>query len=80
MTPKQKQALALMRQARAEDPSTDDGVATNDATFYDSEVHVAYVNWRTALSLKRLGLLDYEIVSPDEGWSLRVREGQEPGA
>jgi len=74
VTGKQKNALNLMRQARREDPTTDDGVATDEATFYDSEVHVAYVHWQTARALKDRGLLEFIAYDPEWGTSLRLTE------
>lgn len=65
MTKKMRQAVALMRRARAEDSTTDDGVITSAATFYDTEIKVAYVNFHTAEALAKAGLIEFGDWDPD---------------
>jgi hypothetical protein len=47
-------ALAMLRRAK-QHPGTDDGICTSDASFYDAEVQVAWINLRTADALERRG-------------------------
>jgi len=70
MTKKQAHALGLMIRAREEAPDTDDGLCYGGATFYDTEIHVAYVNWRTAEALVSHGLVKWDRM--DDEWSLRL--------
>lgn len=73
MTGRQREALALLRRSREADPSTDDGLVSNTATFYDVEVDVAWVHWRTAAALEKLGLVVWGDYDPD-GTELRLTE------
>lgn len=74
MTPKQTEALEMLRRSRAAGPSTDDGLVTSEATFYDVEIDVAYVHWATASVLKAAGLVEYGDWDPDWGTELRLTE------
>lgn len=65
MTAKMNVALSWLRRAREDDPSTDDGMLTNESTFYDSEVAVAFVHWRTARALVNAGLARYGDYDPE---------------
>lgn len=73
MTVKQSYALRLLRRARRESPDTDDGVVSTE-TFYDAEIGVAFVHWRTAGSLRRRGLVTYGPYDPDNGTSLTLTD------
>jgi hypothetical protein len=59
VTAKMHVALSYLERAREDDPNTDDGVLTNVSTFYDAEVAVAFVHWRTARALVTAGLARY---------------------
>lgn len=72
ITAKQKHALELMQQARATEPSTDDGLYFGGETFYDREVHVAFVNHATARALERRGLIRFGPSDPEWGTSLEL--------
>lgn len=74
MTGKQREALALLLRSREADPSTDDGLVSSESTFYDVEVDVACVHWRTAHALKALGLVEYGDWDPDYGTEMRLTE------
>jgi hypothetical protein len=80
VTAKMNVALSYLKRARENDPNTDDGVLTNEGTFYDSEVAVAFVHWRTARALVDAGLARYGDYDPD-GTALvlsRAEVSQEP--
>lgn len=64
---KEQRALDYLRLAHANDPTTWDGVLTNEATSYDGEIEVAYVHWRTAEALRQKGLVTYGEREPDYG-------------
>jgi transposase len=71
---KQREAIEFLGRARDECPSTDDGVTTAEATFYDAEVSVAYVHWRTARALHRRGLVEWD----DDGAIILTADWQPP--
>ena len=82
MTAKMRVALDAMKRAREEDPTTDDGILTSLATFYDVEVAVAYVHFRTAEALVKAGHAQYgEWYGPDDGQALVLRRdaNSQPG-
>ncbi len=75
MTHAQRRALDLLRQARRESPTTDDGVVTSEATYYDREIGVAFIHWRTARALKTWNLIGYGDHDPDSGTEIRLLMG-----
>lgn len=79
LTRKQSEALALLERSREEDATTDDGLTSAVATFYDVEIRVACINWRTADALKRRGLVEYGDWDPDWGTQIHLlaRQTQE---
>lgn len=72
MTPLMKHAVELLERSRATEALTDDGVATTEATFYDSEVDVAYVNLATARALVAQGICEWVDHDPEHGSTLRL--------
>ena len=71
LTRAQHHALYLLKLARKSDPNTDDGVMATE-TFYDQEIAVAFIHWRTARSLVKRGLVTYGHYDPDWGTELRL--------
>ena len=78
LTAKEQRALDYLRLAKATCDTTDDGVLTSEATFYDGEIDVAYVNFKTARSLVRKGFITYGDYDPD-GTALCLVSGSLPG-
>lgn len=74
MTRKQRTALALLALSRQASPTTDDGLSVSCATFYDKEIDVAFIHWRTADALRREGFVEFGDWDPDWGTELRITE------
>lgn len=73
MTGPMNLALRSLQRARVEDPGTDDGIMAGVGSYYDSEIAVAYVHWRTARALARSGLVQVgEWYGPEEGTPLTL--------
>jgi hypothetical protein len=79
LTAEQRRAMEMLQRRREQYPDEAwDGATTSDATWPDPLLRgarvewPAFINWRTAQTLERRGLLTYEYIGPDEGATLTL--------
>jgi hypothetical protein len=72
-TRKQDYAIGLLVGSRSNDPTTSDGIVSAE-TYYDREVHVAYIHWKVARALRDKGVVTFGPPDPDHGTEITLRE------
>jgi hypothetical protein len=76
LTNEQRTALALLQDMRRRYPEESwDGATCSEATWpHLGQTWPAFINWRTARSLQRLGFVTTEYVGPDEGSTITLTD------